>query len=143
MTIVIVSGGFDPLHVGHVRLILAASELGDKLIVLVNNDHWIRRKKEKAFMPEAERCEIIESIGVVDEVYLTQHTEYEDRYDCAWELRQLRRENGDRLLFANGGDRTQATSPEDKVCKELGIGVEYNVGGGKIQSSSWLIQGSR
>ena len=138
MTTVVVSGGFDPLHVGHVRLMQHARKLGQRLIVLVNNDNWIRAKKGQPFMPEDERCEIIAALDCVDEVMLTTHLQDEDRYDCSRELKMI-----DFELFANGGDRTETNSPEHDLCLTLGKRVAYSVGGGKIQSSSWLISGSR
>ena len=138
MTTIIVSGGFDPIHVGHIRLMQNAKKLGSHLIVLVNNDNWIEQKKGQAFMPESERCEVIAALECVDEVMLTTHLPGEDRYDCSRELKKIQFD-----VFANGGDRTETTSPEHDLCLTLGKRVEYGVGGGKVQSSSWLISGSR
>ena len=74
MKTVAVSGGFDPVHVGHVRMFAAAKALGDKLVIILNNDNWLTTfKKDKPFMPEAERKEIIEALEMVDEVVLTDH----------------------------------------------------------------------
>ena len=133
--VVAVSGGFDPVHVGHVRMFKRAKALGDYLVVILNNDNWLRHKKGAAFMPEAERKEIIESLGCVDEVMLTFHPEtVTDRSVCA-ELRALKPD-----IFANGGDRRNTEDiPEAAVCEELGIEMVFNVGGDKVQSSSWLI----
>ncbi|HYE22278.1 MAG TPA: adenylyltransferase/cytidyltransferase family protein, partial [Verrucomicrobiae bacterium] len=72
-TIVAVSGGFDPIHFGHVRMFKEAKSLGDKLVVILNNDNWLRKKKGYVFMPEKERKEVIESIRYVDEVVITKH----------------------------------------------------------------------
>src|SRR3989304_5428085 len=71
--VVAVSGGFDPLHVGHVRMFKKARALGDKLVVILNNDNWLRAKKGYAFMPEKERKELIEAFSFVDKVIVTNH----------------------------------------------------------------------
>ncbi|MBU6214273.1 adenylyltransferase/cytidyltransferase family protein [Patescibacteria group bacterium] len=138
-TIVAVSGGFDPIHIGHVRMIQEAKKLGDELVVIINNDHWLRDKKGFPFMPEHERKEIIEAIAGVDRAVLTDHAPGEyfiDRSVC----RTLRAVKPN--VFANGGDRKPDGDPVPEValCDELGIALVYNVGaGGKVQSSSWLI----
>jgi cytidyltransferase-like protein len=133
--VVAVSGGFDPVHIGHVRMFNEAKALGDYLVVILNNDAWLRAKKSYAFMPEGERKEILESLRVVDEVLLTGHAEAaEDMSVCA-ELRLLKPD-----IFANGGDRKEGNVPEYAVCEELGIEMAFDVGhGGKVQSSSWLV----
>ncbi|OGF51416.1 hypothetical protein A3I27_00150 [Candidatus Giovannonibacteria bacterium RIFCSPLOWO2_02_FULL_43_11b] len=132
---VAVSGGFDPIHIGHVRLFQHAKKLGDKLIVILNNDNWLLKKKGHVFMPEKERKEIIESIRGVDGVFLTKHTKNtKDRSICR-ELKILRPD-----IFANGGDRTSRNIPEYKLCHKLDIKMKFGLGhGGKVQSSSWLI----
>lgn len=137
--VVAVSGGFDPVHIGHVRMFEAARKLGDKLLVILNNDNWLALKKGAVFMSEKERKEIIESIRSVDEVVLTKHAPGTSDISVCSELRELRPH-----IFANGGDRkpTGDPVPEAVLCKELGIKMVYNVGrGGKIQSSSWLLKG--
>jgi D-beta-D-heptose 7-phosphate kinase/D-beta-D-heptose 1-phosphate adenosyltransferase len=135
--VVAVSGGFDPIHFGHVRMLQEAKALGDKLVVILNNDNWLTDKKGKPFMSEAERKEILEAIKGVDRVVLTDHTLGDpDRSVC----RALRETKPD--IFANGGDRHPDGDPipEVELCKELGIEMVYSVGhGGKVQSSSWLI----
>ena len=135
--VVAVSGGFDPIHVGHVRMFKEAKALGDKLVVILNNDNWLRKKKQQAFMPEDQRKELIEAMDVVDEVVLTEHPpESEDMSVCS-ELKKIRPH-----IFANGGDRKPngVPVPEVGVCEELGIKMVYNIGhGGKVQSSSWLL----
>src|SRR3989338_1459525 len=135
--IVAVSGGFDPIHIGHVRMLEEAKKLGDKLVVILNNDHWLVDKKGFAFMPEAERKEVLEAIEAIDEVLLTDHVPGDtDRSVCRG-LRQIRPD-----IFANGGDRKPDGDPVPEValCEEFGIEMAYNVGhGGKIQSSSWLL----
>lgn len=136
---VAVSGGFDPLHIGHVRMMEAAKALGDRLVVIINNDNWLKQKKGFAFMPQDERVELIRALACVDDVVLTGHS-----VDCAGDMSvadalRLLRPN----IFANGGDRFSDNTPEHLVCTELGIEMVFNVGaGGKIQSSSWLIKGS-
>lgn len=144
VVVVAVSGGFDPIHIGHVRMFNEAKALGDKLVVILNNDHWLRKKKGGAFMPEHERREVLEALGAVDEVMLTAHPENPDDMSICGELLKLRPH-----IFANGGDRnaadskkkTSSLSPEADLCERLGIRMAFNVGkGGKVQSSSWLLK---
>ncbi|MDP2598717.1 MAG: adenylyltransferase/cytidyltransferase family protein [Candidatus Liptonbacteria bacterium] len=134
--VVAVSGGFDPLHAGHIRMFEHARSLGDELVVILNNDNWLKKKKGYAFMSEKERKEVLGALRPVDRVVLTRHHENpEDMSVCA-ELRVLRPN-----IFANGGDRHQGNVPEVLVCREIGCKMVDNVGlGGKIQSSSWLIE---
>lgn len=133
--VVAVSGGFDPVHVGHVRLFHEAKKLGDKLVVILNNDNWLKKKKGYVFMPQEERKEIIEVLRWVDEVVITSHPKNpEDMSVCA-ELKKIRPD-----IFANGGDRTAKNIPEIPLCKEIGCKMIFSVGrGGKVQSSSWLL----
>ncbi len=128
-----VSGGFDPIHKGHVRMIRAASAFGG-VIVIANSDEWLMRKKGYVFMPFQERAEILESIkGVVAVV------KAKDDDDTVCEtLRDLRPD-----AFANGGDRKGDNVPEVALCEELDIQMLWNVGGDKIQSSSWLVEKSK
>ncbi len=130
--VVAVSGGFDPIHIGHIRMIQEAKKLGDKLIVIVNGDSWLIRKKGFAFMKELERVEIVKALKDVDEVYI--HRNSKD-YHVNGALKKIHPH-----IFANGGDRKNIDDiPEAKVCRELGIEMIFNVGhGGKVQSSSWL-----
>lgn len=137
--VVAVSGGFDPLHIGHVRMFEEAKKFGDELVVILNNDNWVKDKKGHVFMPHHERKELIEALAVVDRVVLTDHApgEYFTDKSVTRALRQLKPD-----IFANGGDRRPDGDPVPEVvlCKELGIEMVYNVGiGGKVQSSSWLI----
>jgi len=132
-TLVAVSGGFDPIHVGHVRMIQAASALGD-VIVIANSDEWLIRKKGYSFMPFEERAEIIESLRGVIAVVKADDS---DDTVCA-SLREIKPD-----IFANGGDRKAGNTPEGDLCAELGISMAWNVGGEKIQSSSWLVKGSK
>ncbi len=142
-TVVAVSGGFDPVHIGHVRLFREAKKLGDELVVILNNDNWLKNKKGYVFMPDYERKELIEALADVDRVVLTGHPENPlDMSVCA-ELAALKPN-----IFANGGDRNKkdaqkmssSLNPEQDLCRRLGIQMVFNVGaGGKVQSSSWLL----
>jgi len=142
--IVAVSGGFDPIHIGHVRLFERARALGDELVVIINNDHWLRKKKRHVFMPDHERAEVIASLRPVDRVVLTRHAADPEDMSVSAMLRELRPD-----VFANGGDRNEqdAANPASSLyrdintCKELGIEMVFNIGdGGKVQSSSWLLE---
>jgi len=133
--VVAVSGGFDPVHIGHVRLFNEARKLGDKLIVILNNDNWLMKKKGYVFMPQAERKEIIESFASVDEVIYTAHGIDPEDMSVSEALLRLRPH-----IFANGGDRHTYNTPENDACAKIGCQRAYNIGaGGKVQSSSWLI----
>lgn len=127
---VALSGGFDPIHKGHVRMILAAAEYGD-VIVILNSDEWLHRKKGYVFMEWEERAEVVMAIkGVVDVVLAKD----DDDTVC----KSL--EDIHPTYFANGGDRKDDNVPEVELCHDLGIELLWNVGGGKIQSSSELVQ---
>jgi len=135
--LVAVSGGFDPIHVGHVRMFKEAKALGNRLVVIVNNDNWITAKKGVVFMPQEERVELIRELGCVDEVVLTEHEPGCLDMSVCDALRQVRPD-----VFANGGDRFHDNIPEVAVCNELGCQMVFNIGfGGKVQSSSWLLKG--
>lgn len=139
--IVMVSGGFDPIHIGHVRMFQEAKKLGDHLVVVINNDNWLRKKKGKEFMPETDRKEIIEAFECVDEVYVTLHHDkinFADPYDrSVCEALSTIRPH----IFANGGDRFADDIPEFQMCNDLGIEMVFNVGhGGKVRSSSDLVK---
>ena len=130
------SGGFDPIHVGHTRLFREAKKLGDELVVIVNNDNWLKKKKNYVFMPQEERVEVLRAIADVDRVVLTNHPENPADMSVCKELRELKPH-----IFANGGDRTHDNIPEVAVCDEIGCKMNFNVGaGGKVQSSSWLLE---
>ena len=138
MITVAVSGGFDPIHIGHVEMMEEAKALGDKLVVIINNDHWLKKKKGFAFMPEKERAAIIKALRCVDEVIITSHEDNPSDMSVCKELEALKPD-----IFANGGDRKPDGDPvpEVELCERLGIKMVYNVGkSGKIQSSSWLIK---
>ena len=129
--VVATSGGFDPVHVGHIRLFREAKTLGDKLVVILNSDDFLLKKKGYVFMPFNERKEILESIKYVDEVVSSVDTDH----TVSKTLEKLRPD-----IFAKGGDRNESNTPELTLCRELNIRVVFNVGGGKVQSSSWLVK---
>ena len=141
--VVAVSGGFDPLHAGHVRMFQEAKALGDELVVILNNDNWFSIKGRHLFMPQEERKEIIEALKPVDRVILTKHKLSEKKYDrtsreysVCRELEELKPD-----IFANGGDRFKEDVPEVETCEKIGCQMVFNVGdGGKMQSSSWLLE---
>jgi len=134
--VVAVSGGFDPLHVGHVRMFERARKLGDKLIVILNNDNWLKLKKGFVFMPEKERAELLRGIRWVDDVFLTTHKPNTDDISVVSALEKLKPD-----IFVNGGDRQSYEIPEVVTCKKYNIKMVFNVGrGGKVQSSSWLLK---
>jgi D-beta-D-heptose 7-phosphate kinase/D-beta-D-heptose 1-phosphate adenosyltransferase len=135
--IVAVSGGFDPIHVGHIDMLNEAKALGDELVVILNNDNWLMKKKGHVFMPQEERREIVEALKPVDRVIFTKHEPNDEDRSVCRELMDLRPD-----IFANGGDRKPDGDPipEVALCEKTGIKVVYNVGSrGKIQSSSWLV----
>lgn len=133
--IVAVSGGFDPVHVGHVRLFKEAKKLGDELIVILNNDNWLNAKKGYVFMPQRERKELLEALSSVDKVILTKHPPNPEDMSVCRDLLALRPN-----IFANGGDRHKHNIPEVAVCDKIDCQMVFNVGaGGKVQSSSWLL----
>lgn len=135
--VVAVSGGFDPPHVGHVCMFEAAKKLGDKLVVIMNNDNWLRYKRGFVFMPERERKELVESFRPVDKVVLTCHRRGTKDISVCRALERVRPD-----IFANGGDRTKKNIPEVATCEKIGCKMVFNVGhGGKMQSSSWLLGG--
>ena len=133
--LVAVSGGFDPVHIGHVRMFREAKRLGTKLVVIINNDNWLRKKKGFVFMPQAERGEIIKALRDVDYVVFTEHqADCTDMSVCK-ELGELRPD-----VFANGGDRLATNIPEYQLCESLNIHMVFGVGGKKVQSSSDLVK---
>ena len=131
--VVAVSGYFDPIHEGHIEYFRLARNLGDRLVVILNNDEQVIMKKGKAFMPEAGRRAVIEALEMVDEVVVSVD---KDASVCE----SLRKVGPD--IFANGGDRFVDEVPEAAVCEELGIEIIDGLGK-KIQSSSGLVRESK
>ena len=137
MKIVLITGGFDPLHSGHIAYFKAAKTLGDILIVGLNSDDWLVRKKGAAFMPWNERLCIINNLSMVDEVY----TFDDDDGSAKHFIQQARAHYPDaELIFANGGDRTKDNIPEMDVV-DSNLSFVFGVGGeDKKNSSSWILQ---
>jgi len=137
MKVVAISGGFDPVHIGHVRLINEAKKLGDKLVVILNNDNWLIKKKGFAFMSQTERAAVLSAMRDVNMVMITNHPKDATDMSVCAELEQLKPD-----IFANGGDRHPKGDPvpEVELCEKLGIEMVYNVGGEKAQSSSGLVK---
>jgi len=127
-----VSGGFDPVHVGHLRMFQAAKALGDELVVVLNCDNWLRKKKGNNFMSSEDRAEIIKAFDCVDYVYVLET----NRNDVGEAIELFKP-----YIFANGGDRrAEKDIPEAEVCKRLGVQMVFNVGGDKLRSSSDLLK---
>lgn len=130
MAIVAISGGIDPIHTGHIRLIHDAALHGD-VVVILNSDEWLMRKKGYVFMNWLSRAYILRAIKGVKEVVAVDDS---DGTVCE-ALARIRPD-----YFANGGDRTAENTPELKLCADLGIKPLFNVGGEKIASSSHLVK---
>jgi len=133
-TIVVVSGGFDPLHSGHLDLLYKAKELGDRLIVGINSDAWLERKKGKALLDLRTRVDIIQSLRMVYGVET-----WDDTDGTAIKLlEKVKQENSnDTIIFANGGDRDATNIPELVVPNVI---FKFGVGGGKKNSSSTILE---
>ena len=128
-----VSGGFDPIHKGHIRMIREAAEYGN-VIVFLNSDEWLTRKKGYKFMSFEERAYIV---GSIKGVTVISNVDDSDNTVCAG----LKRFQPD--YFANGGDRYETNTPEMDTCQELGITMLWGIGGGKVQSSSDLVSAAQ
>ena len=126
---VCVSGGFDPVHIGHLRMMQEAAQYG-RVVVIVNSDDWLQRKKGYVFMPFKERCELLEGFACVAETVAVDDSDH----SVCEALKRLQPD-----YFANGGDRKNDNTPEVALCQRLGIEMLWNMGGGKIQSSSELV----
>ena len=135
--VVITSGYFNPLHIGHMNLIREAKKLGDFLVVIVNNDQQVKVKGSMPFMPEKERMDIVKDIKHVDAVFLS----IDEDLPISKSLMTVANQYKGELFFAKGGDRNADNIPESekKVCEEFNIKVIDGVGGGKVQSSSSLL----
>ena len=136
-TLVLITGGFDPLHSGHIAYIQSAKKLGDILAVGINSDAWLTRKKGSAFMPFNERINIVKNIKDVDFVL-----EFNDDDGSAKSAIRLARQSwpDHKIIFANGGDRTNSNIPEMN-CGIDNVEFVFGVGGSnKMNSSSWILQ---
>ena len=139
MDVVLVTGGFDPIHSGHLAYFKAAKELGDKLVVGINSDEWLTRKKGRPFMPFAERAEIIKGLSIVDQII-----SFDDSDDtaCGAIYKTLATHGNIKVIFANGGDRTDANIPEMATYGDMHYcDFVFGVGGeDKKNSSSWILE---
>ena len=139
-TMVLVTGGFDPIHSGHIAYLKSARMLGDRLIVGVNSDEWLIQKKGSAFLPLNERIEIVSNLSVVDEVIKFEDDEYNSAANAITTI--LEKYPNHKIIFANGGDRNSKNIPEMKIHGENpNIHFEFSVGGDfKKNSSSWILK---
>lgn len=136
MKIVVVSGGFDPIHSGHIAYLKAAKEHGDKLVVALNSDSWLIKKKNKFFMPFNERKIIIENLSPVDSVIEFEDDKIGSAINALMKIKAIY--PNDEVFFANGGDRNKSNIPEMSV---KGIEFLFGVGGDdKKNSSSWILK---
>lgn len=135
MKIVLVTGGFDPIHSGHIEYFKSARELGDMLIVGINSDNWLQRKKGRAFMPWVERNVIVANLDVVDATLAFDDSDG-SAVDAIRKVKSLY--PNDEIIFANGGDRTVHNIPE---MSESNVVFKFGVGGeNKMNSSSWILE---
>jgi len=140
MKVILVSGGFDPLHSGHIEYFKSAKALGDKLVVGVNSDAWLTRKKGRPFMPLQERANVIQALSMVDAVVA-----FDDNYDADGSCKQFVEDScwnyeEDDVVFANGGDRSSDNILEMSVVAE-NLSFQFGVGGeDKKNSSSWILK---
>ena len=136
MKIVVVSGGFDPIHTGHIAYFNSAREFGDNLIVALNSDNWLKNKKGKSFMPFEERKAIIENLKMVSEVISFEDDEFGSCINGLIKIKE--KYPNDQIIFCNGGDRNKDNIPEMSV---EGIEFRFGVGGHeKKNSSSWILK---
>ena len=135
-TVTLVTGGFDPLHSGHIAYFKAAREFGNSLCVGVNSDDWLTGKKGKPFMNVSERMSIIKELKCVDVTI-----EFRDKDDSACDAIKMALEVYDNVLFCNGGDRGSVNTPEyERYRHDKRVEFKFGVGGeDKKNSSSWLL----
>lgn len=138
-TLVIASGYFNPVHKGHIEYLTKSKELGDKLFVIVNNDKQREMKGSKEFMNENERKLVIEALKPVDWAVVAIETNTRLVDKSIKMIYELYKDEFQNFIFSNGGDQTEQTIAEDKICNELGIKMVFGLGD-KIQSSSWLLK---
>ena len=136
MKIIVVSGGFDPIHSGHIAYFKSAKKLGEKLIVALNSDEWLINKKGKFFMPFEERRAIVENLSCVDLVIEFEDDELGSAKNALIKIKEMYPD--DDIIFANGGDRNKENIPEMSLDN---ISFEFSVGGDdKKNSSSWILK---
>jgi cytidyltransferase-like protein len=144
--VILISGGFDPVHKGHIECINNAKELAEQVWIGLNNDEWLQRKKGRSFMNENERAFIMDNLKNVDWVYVMNPKDHLDNTAIDFievSRKKFIKENGDLphgvMAFGNGGDRTETTTLENSVCDSFGIDSVWGLGD-KVQSSSWLLE---
>jgi len=136
-TIVLITGGFDPIHSGHISFIQESAKLGDLLVVGVNSDNWLSRKKGRSFMPVIERANVLRNIKGVDFVIDFDDSDSSAKH-AIWMVRQSYPQ--DQIIFANGGDRTKDNIPEMDVV-DNNLEFVFGIGGeDKKNSSSWILE---
>ena len=140
--VIVLSGGFDPVHKGHIRMFRESNNLGANVIVGLNSDDWLTRKKGKPFMEWNERAEILESCKFVTQVISMDDSD-DTASDIIFKVCKLYGNEDFNIYFANGGDRGEGNVPELATCERLNVEMLWGLGGGKIQSSSWLINGGK
>lgn len=136
-TVVLVSGGFDPVHSGHIEYFKAAKQLANYLIVALNSDEWLTRKKQLYFMSWPERAEIIKNFSIVDKVIA-----FNDDDGSAADAIKICLGEFDEVIFANGGDRGSHNCAEYEIYGENpNVHFKFGIGGtNKINSSSWIVE---
>ena len=135
----IISGGFDPIHGGHIKLLEDASNLADKICVILNSDEWLISKKGRYFMNQLERKIIIQNLSFVDQVI--EQSNEKDQSSIIGIIEFMKNHKNERVCFCNGGDRNSIEDiKEAEICKRFNITMEFGVGGSsKINSSSVLL----
>jgi cytidyltransferase-like protein len=136
-TVVVISGGFDPIHSGHIEYFKKAKELGDVLIVGLNSDGWLSRKKGRPFMPFDNRYDVVSNLKMVDKV-----VSFNDKDGSAIDAIKVARNlyPDSKIIFANGGDRTKENIPEMSI-EDTNVEFVFGVGGeNKMNSSSWILE---
>ena len=142
--VMLVSGGFDPVHKGHIEMIEAAAKQAEEVWVILNNDTWLREKKGKAFMKESEREYIMSRIKGVTRTFVCRPRSATDRTVCdgiysAVNAYRRDKEGELSMAFGNGGDRVPGNIPEADYCASMEVEMVWNLGK-KVQSSSWLLE---
>jgi len=142
--VMLVSGGFDPVHKGHIEMIEAAAEQAEEVWVILNNDFWLRQKKGRNFMKQNEREYIMSRIKGVTKTFICNPRSASDNTVCdgIYSAVNYYRRNYDgelSMAFGNGGDRGKGNVPEEDYCNSMDVDMVWNLGK-KVQSSSWLLE---